>query len=335
MSSKKIHSWQSALMHAVTDPQELLELLELDLSYLEQAKAAAKLFPLKVPREFISRMQKGDLADPLLRQVLPLGCELIPAVNFSTDPLGEKKANKIPGILHKYHGRVLLTLSSICGINCRFCFRRHFPYAENNPGNAGWQKALDYIALNPSISEVILSGGDPLTLHDHLLRQFCQKFAAIPHIKRLRIHSRMPIVIPERINSDFIEWISETRLKIILVTHSNHPQEINNLVIEALRQLKNVTLLNQAVLLKGVNDEVDILIRLSEALLEANIQPYYLHLLDKVQGTAHFEVDLERAKKLYQGLINHLPGYLVPKLVYEQPGHPAKTLVDTFTFYTD
>ncbi len=322
--------WQTALINAVTDPRELLELLELDLVWLDQAKAAATLFQLKVPREFISRMQKGNINDPLLRQVLPLGDEFKRVEGFEKDPLQEKTINPVPGLLHRYHGRVLLTLTGNCGINCRFCFRRHFPYAKNNPGTAGWQLALDYIARDETITEVILSGGDPLVLGDSLLHEFTKALSTIPHLKRLRIHSRLPIVLPERITPELVTLLTCTRLHSVMVVHCNHPQEITHTVIQAIKNLTiaSIPVLNQAVLLKGINDNADTLVALSEALFSTGILPYYLHVLDKVEGCAHFDVTRETAQHLHWQVTQRLPGYLVPKLVRTQTGASAKIRVD-------
>jgi EF-P beta-lysylation protein EpmB len=318
--------WENALSQAITKPEELFEILDLDPCLLPAAKASAALFPLKVPRSFVNRMRKGDRYDPLLLQILPVDLESHYHPDYTTDPLNELAVNPIPGLLHKYHGRVLLTFVGACGINCRYCFRRHFPYADNNPGRAGWQKALDYIAADESIAEVILSGGDPLVANDRSLANFTDSLANIAHVKRLRIHSRMPIVLPERISSSFINWIQQLKQQPILVTHCNHAQEIDSEVKQAMLALKQagVVLLNQAVLLKGVNDHAQTLIELSEALFAVGIQPYYLHIMDKVQGAAHFDLDLAPAKQLHKQLEEKLSGYLVPKLVYEQAGAPSK-----------
>jgi EF-P beta-lysylation protein EpmB len=333
LNVNKTDSWQTALSQAINDPKELLSLLELDPCLLEAAKAAAKLFPLRVPRGFAALMQKGNLNDPLLKQVLPLDAELIEAAGYNNDPLKEADFNPVPGLLHKYHGRVLLTFVGTCGINCRFCFRRHFPYGDNNPGTEGWDNALHYIANDASISEVILSGGDPLIANDKSLQAFSEKLNHIPHIKRLRIHTRMPIVLPERISSGFIQWIRQLKQKPILVTHCNHPQEISADVINAMKSLTHagVVLLNQTVLLRGVNDDVETLVSLSEKLFATGIQPYYLHLLDKVQGTAHFDLNLQQSQSLHWELNQRLSGYLVPKLVYEKAGAPAKLLAELYT----
>ena len=319
-----LQPWQIALKDAITDPQELLQLLELTIPNIKNTA-----FPLRVPRGFVSLMRKGDANDPLLRQILPVSEEQALTPGFSLDPLRESQANPLPGILHKYHGRVLLTLTGACATHCRYCFRQHFPYAENNPGSHGWDKALAYIANDTSIQEVILSGGDPLILPDKPLQSLCQRLAAIPHLKTLRIHSRLAIALPERINSAFISWFAAIPLRKVLVTHCNHAQEIGPIAKQAMLGLRNsqVTLLNQSVLLKGVNDSVTALIQLSETVFDAGILPYYLHLLDKVQGTAHFEVAELQAKSLMAGLLKSLPGYLVPRLVREQAGLTSKTLI--------
>ena len=337
IGSTKTNAWQTALSTAITDPLELLQILELDLNLLDDAQRAARIFPLKVPRGFVARMQKGNLADPILQQVLPLGVELHESAGFSADPLHESQYNPLPGLLHKYHGRVLLTLIGTCGVNCRYCFRREFPYLENNPGSAGWNKVLAYIAQHDSIEEVILSGGDPLVANDQMLGNLIQALDAIPHVKRVRIHSRMPIVLPERMTAELVAALTQTRLQIILVTHANHPQEINHEVNLALRPLRQagITLLNQSVLLKGINDRADILIELSRTLFAAGVLPYYLHLLDKVQGAAHFDLNKNTAIQLHQVMASRLSGYLVPKLVTEQPGFPAKSVIASAELYTD
>jgi len=328
--------WQSALINAVTHPEELIELLELDKKHLDGAKKAHELFPLKVPRGFLKKIKKGDINDPILRQILPISAEDIITKGYTKDPLQEKAINPNPGLLHKYHGRVLLTLTPSCSINCRYCFRRHFPYSENNPGKQGLAKNLQYIAADESIKEVILSGGDPLLMNDEKLHELITELEKIPHIARLRIHSRMPIVLPERITDDLVNILQRTDLKTILVTHSNHPNEIDTTVVNSLSPLiaAGVTLLNQAVLLKGVNNDVKTLAQLSEKLFTAGILPYYLHLLDKVQGAAHFDTERDIAKELHFELKKLLPGFLVPRLVVEKPGAPAKTDANLEDFYT-
>lgn len=330
-------TWQSALVNAITDPQELLAALKLDPNLLPAAQAASNVFPLMVPRNFINRIEPNNPDDPLLRQFLPLGAELETVPGYEKDPLQEAKVNPVPGLLHKYHGRVLLTFVGTCAISCRYCFRREFPYQDNNPGKMGWDDALTYIADDTTIDEVILSGGDPLVANEKTLKSFTDKLNEIPHVKRLRIHSRIPIVLPERITDEFIGWIKELKQKVILVIHCNHPREISPAVKEALLKLKNagVVLLSQAVLLKGVNDDLETLVSLSEALFDAHVQPYYLHVLDKVQGAAHFDLPRERAHELYDGLLKRLSGYLIPKLVCEQPGAASKLLVKSWEFCTD
>lgn len=319
-------SWQTLLKEAITDPAELLGQLELSSSLLPAAQRVAQLFSLRVPRNFVARMQKANPYDPLLQQVLPLAVEESIILGFDVDPLLERSVNPLSGLLHKYHGRVLITLASACAINCRYCFRRHFPYTENRAGGQAWQNILDYIQADSSINEVILSGGDPLLANDDYLQQCANDLAAISHLKTLRIHTRLPIVLPERMTPQLLKGLTSTRLQLILVTHSNHANELDatvKLAIENLRQ-RNITVLNQAVLLKGINDSVEVLTHLSERLWECGILPYYLHLLDKVQGAAHFAVEEEKAKQLLLGLRSRLPGYLVPKCVYEQAGEQSK-----------
>ena len=331
---KSKQAWQEALADLITDPQELLEVLELDANLLTSARAAAALFPLKVTRSYVSRMQKSTLNDPLLKQVLPIGIELQEAAGYSTDPLAEAEANPVPGLLHKYASRVLVTLTSACAIHCRYCFRRHFPYAENNPGKKGWEKIIAYIQADANINEVILSGGDPLAVSDNMLQDFCERIAGIAHVKRLRIHTRLPVVLPERVTAGLLKALSQTRLKTIIVIHANHAQEIDASVQHALAALRqqHFTLLNQTVLLKGINDNVTSLMQLSEALFAGGVLPYYLHVLDKVAGAAHFDIALEQALALHKQLSANLSGFLVPKLVCEQPGKASKTLLSTALF---
>lgn len=322
-------SWQQALKQVVRDPAELCALLNLDKTWLAGAKQASTLFPLRIPREFVALMEKGNPHDPLLRQVLPLSEELTPTPGFSGDPLNESLYNPHPGLLHKYKSRVLLTIAGACAVNCRYCFRRSFPYRENNPGQQGWQQNIDYIKQAPNINEVILSGGDPLMLPDKQLAQLHESLCEIPHLKRIRIHTRFPVMIPQRIDAAFNHWFANSPLQSILIFHINHPNEISPAFRERLITLreKGVTLLNQAVLLKGVNDDLDTLTQLSEALFDTGILPYYLHVLDKVQGTAHFDIPDTMAKALHQGLQAELPGFLVPKLVREAPGKSSKTII--------
>lgn len=326
---QKQQDWQTALADAITDPKTLLRELELDGQLADDVIAASQSFSLRVPRGFVARMEKGNPHDPLLLQVLTSPKELNKYPGYSKDPVNEKQVNPIPGVLHKYHGRVLFTLTGGCAINCRYCFRRHFPYTENTPNLKKWQRGLDYIAADTSIEEVIFSGGDPLIVKDKWLANLVEKLAQIPHLKRLRIHTRLPVVLPERITDDCIVWVTSTRLKPVIVIHSNHPREIDYTVEHALQKLNNVNaiLLNQSVLLKNINDNADTLIELSQTLFDAGVLPYYLHLLDPVQGAAHFDVDEKIGKELIQQMMYHLPGYLVPKLVREIPQTPAKTMI--------
>lgn len=324
-----MQAWQHALAEAITDPAELLTALTLDPQLIAGCQKALTQFSLRVPRGFVARMAKGDPQDPLLLQVLPMVQELEHYPGYSHDPLAEKNVNPVPGLLHKYHGRVLLTLSGACAINCRYCFRRHFPYTDNAPSANAWQQVLAYIAGERSITEVILSGGDPLILKDQSLAKLVRQIENINHVQRLRIHTRLPIVIPERINDEFIAWVNATRLRPIVVLHCNHPHEIDDAVIASIKRLQaiNVTLLNQAVLLKNINDHASTLIELSYKLFSAGVMPYYLHLLDRVAGSAHFEVSEENARKIIQQMMSKLPGYLVPKLVREVAGASAKVPV--------
>lgn len=326
--SDEMNDWQFLLKTAISDPSKLWRELELDPIRMSQI-IGVTVFPLRVPKGFVTRMEKRNPRDPLLLQVLPTPQELITHPGYCLDPLNEKQANRISGILHKYYGRVLITLSGACAIHCRYCFRRHFPYDENTPGKEGWNYIFDYLKSDTNITEIILSGGDPLMVKDTLLTEFIAQSEKITHIKRLRIHTRFPIVIPERITSEFIHLLCKSRFLSTVVIHCNHPNEIDQSVISAfdpLRQSK-ITLLNQSVLLKHINDNAETLICLSERLFESGILPYYLNLLDRVEGTWHFEVNEIEAKNLVVNLMKRLPGYLVPKLVREIPGTLAKTII--------
>lgn len=318
--------WQQSMAEAISDPVELLSILELPAETLDANHAAAQDFTLRVPRNFVARMKKGDPADPLLRQVLPIGDESTVTAGYLPDPVGDLQAMPIPGLLHKYHGRVLLVATGACAVHCRYCFRRHFPYGEANPAPAAWQQAINYIAADKTISEVILSGGDPLVLPDHRLASLVSQLNAIPHLRRLRIHTRLPIMLPERINGDLLTWLTATPLQCVMVIHANHANELGADTAQALRELRQtgVMMLNQAVLLRGVNDDVEALAGLSETLFAMGVLPYYLHMLDKVQGSAHFDVPEDAAHNLMIALQSRLPGYLVPRLVREIRGAPAK-----------
>lgn len=322
-------NWLQQLANGISDPEQLLTQLAIDPTPWRSGFKARALFAQRVPESFVERMEKGNPDDPLLRQVLPLSDEFIIQPGYSTDPL-EEQNNSTPGLLHKYRNRCLLIVKGGCAINCRYCFRRHFPYQDNKGNKSVWQQSLDYIAQHPQLNEVILSGGDPLMAKDHELTWLVEQIAAIPHIKRLRIHSRLPVVIPARITDELVSLFAETRLQVILVTHINHANEINAELNQQLTRLSavKVTLLNQSVLLKGVNDSVDAQVALSEALFDAGILPYYLHVLDKVQGAAHFYVSDDQARAIIAGLIEQVSGYLVPKLTREIGGRPSKTPLD-------
>lgn len=322
-----IKSWQEELSQLVRDPAVLIERLQLDPALLPAARAAAKLFPLRVTESYLRRIKTGDPDDPLLRQVLPLDAELRSPEDYSTDPLDEANVNPVPGLVHKYAGRVLLVASGACAINCRYCFRRHFPYEANNPGREQWQAALAYIRDDPSLSEVILSGGDPLAVSDKQFAWLVAQLEAIDHIERLRIHSRLPIVLPNRVSPELTHTLKTSRFDKVFVVHVNHPQELNSEVAESFARLKEtgITLLNQSVLLAGVNDDEQILVSLSRRLFSLGVLPYYLHLLDKVSGAAHFAVTDIKARVIQRKLIESLPGYLVPKMVREEAGALSKT----------
>lgn len=319
-------SWQQALADAVRDPAELLKQLDLPTELLPSNPAITQQFPLRVPHSFVSRMRKGDPNDPLLRQVLPLEAELDEVAGFGLDPVGDHDAIINRGLLQKYQGRVLIMTTPACAIHCRYCFRRHFPYSEQSSRPSHWQEMCDEIAKDSSIDEVILSGGDPLSLADTQLSQLIAMLEQLPQLKRLRIHSRYPVVLPQRINETLLGWIAKTRLNTVMVIHSNHANEFDNEVAAAMTKLKKagVTLLNQTVLLRGVNDNIEALGQLSEKLFENGVLPYYLHLLDKVQGAAHFEVTKKQARHLITEVRKQLPGYLVPQLVEEVAQTPYK-----------
>lgn len=317
----KVPAWQRELAGAIRDPAELLRLLGL------VGEVAANPFKLLVPHSYVARMRKGDWHDPLLRQVLPLTEELQVLEGFSHDPVGDQFAQVAEGVLHKYHGRVLLVTTGACAVHCRYCFRRHFPYSDFNPVKAEWETALSYLRKHADVREVILSGGDPLTLSDERLTVFFRQLAAIPHIKRVRFHTRLPVVLPARIDAGFLALLASIPQQKILVIHANHAQELAaadvSAALAALQQA-GVTLLNQAVLLRGVNDSVAAQVALSESLFAHGVLPYYLHVLDKVAGAAHFDVPEAEAVTLLAQVREYLPGFLVPKLVREIAGEAAK-----------
>jgi len=325
--------WRRQYREAITDPHELLQLLELPALSARLADGAAG-FPLRVPRAFANRMKRGDAHDPLLRQVLPLDEELRVVEGFGLDAVGDLPSRAARGVLHKYEGRALLVATGSCAVHCRYCFRRHFPYGEETAAANGWREAIDYLRGDDSIAEVLLSGGDPLSLSTAKLAELTDALRSIPHLKRLRIHTRLPVVLPARVDAELCAWLESLPWPVVAVIHANHAQELDQDVGEALTRLSRAgaRLYNQAVLLRGVNDDVDALANLSEALFGFGVQPYYLHQLDRVAGVAHFEVSHENALALMGALRARLPGYLMPNLVQEVSGAASKLpIFDTFS----
>ena len=318
--------WQQLWRDAVRDPRELLAMLGLESAGLAISDDAAAQFPLRVPRGFVARMRPNDPNDPLLRQVLPLDAEMQPMPGFSLDAVGDSQAKAGHGVIRKYRGRALLIATGSCAIHCRYCFRRHFPYAEETAAAAGWRDAVEAIRADAAIDEVILSGGDPWSLATPKLAELTEALASIPHLKRLRVHTRLPVVLPERVDDALVGWIDALPWPVTVVLHANHANEFDQHVEAALQRLRRTgaLLLNQAVLLRGVNDSVDALADLSERGHAAGVLPYYLHQLDRVQGAAHFEVPDEVALRLHRDLAARLSGYLVPRLVREVAGDPGK-----------
>lgn len=322
-------AWQHELRQAFSRPQDLLAYLEIDPATPSLALDRLRDFPLRVPRGFAARMKKGDARDPLFLQVWPAPAEGLDTPGYAIDAVGDLGRVRGAGLIHKYRGRVLLVATGACAVHCRYCFRRHFPYAEQLAARDHWSAAVEAIAGDASIEEVILSGGDPLSLSDDKLAELIEALDAIPHLKRLRIHTRQPIVLPERVDERLLAWLDRTRLQTVFVLHANHASELDETVRTALLPLRarGVALLNQAVLLRDVNDDAGTLARLSERLFECGVLPYYLHLLDRVQGAAHFDLPETEAQRLMRMLSSRLPGYLLPRLVREIAGEPAKTWV--------
>lgn len=334
LATSQSRSWQQQLADVVRNPVELCRLLQLDpkafaRAHLPNQSQPLRGFPLRVPRNFVDRMQAGNLHDPLLLQVLPQAQEALEQPGFVSDPLLEKDTSPSPGIIHKYHGRVLLMLTGACAIHCRYCFRRHFPYNQHRLNREDWQQSLDYLRHQHTINEVIYSGGDPLSLGDEHLHWLTTQIEAIRHIDTLRVHTRLPVVIPERIDETCLSWLDQRRLQVIVVIHCNHPNEINAAVANAVGRLRdrNILVLNQTVFLKNVNDNPDTLADLSRNLFKIGVLPYYLHILDRVAGAHHFLIDDLRAKQLHDKLKDKLPGYLVPKLVREIPELGSKQVL--------
>ena len=291
-----------------------------------EAERAGCDFPLLGPQPYLNRMRKGDPHDPLLRQILPQATERTPTPGFVADPLGEFRTEGNSSLLRKYYGRVLIITTGACGVHCRFCFRRHFPYQTSAKMANVWESVLRAIAADPSISEIILSGGDPLTLPDLELAQLAQRLNAIPHLRRIRVHTRLPVMIPQRVNEDLLAWLRAGRLLPFVVVQVNHPAEIDNEVANAFARLIDggVPVLNQAVLLRGVNDRADVLAELCQRLVDLRVMPYYLHQLDAVAGAAHFEVPIATGIRLIAELRTRLPGYAVPRYVRETAGGLSK-----------
>ncbi len=321
-------TWQEDLKDAIRTPEELAAMLEIPLKAVCAIQSRGK-FPLFAPLPFLNRVQKGDLRDPLLRQILPVAGEADSPPGFADDPLDELDFQTGGGLLHKYSGRALLVVNGTCAVHCRYCFRRHFPYTRLTDVAKRWEPAIARIGSDPSIGEVILSGGDPLTLNNEVLSGLIARIADMGHVRRLRIHSRLPVVIPNRVDDDLLELLRSTRLDVVGVIHCNHAQEIDDQVVFSCERLSAVctSILNQSVLLRDVNDNVDALIELSEKLFSASVLPYYLHQLDRVKGAAHFEVPRDRGRELVLEMRARLPGYLVPRYVQEEPGEPNKSVI--------
>ncbi|WP_295163967.1 EF-P beta-lysylation protein EpmB [uncultured Buchnera sp.] len=327
--NKKKDSWLYEISNSIIEPKKLLKFLHLEQHPKYYDAESRKLFPFRVPYSFASRMRKKDPEDPLLLQVITNNQEFLNNLEFNEDPIKERKNIVLPGLLHKYKDRVLWMLKTNCAINCRYCFRKHFPYETNKGNKKNWMKILHYISQNIQLNEVILSGGDPLMAKDHELLWIITCLSRIKHIKRLRIHTRLPVVIPNRITSDLCQIFFNSTLKIIIVTHINHPQEINKQLSDSLLKLKesNVILLNQSVLLKNINDDAIVLAELSNLLCENNIIPYYLHILDKVKGTSHFLVSNKKAKSIISDLMKMVSGFLVPRLVFDNGSKDNKLII--------
>lgn len=316
-------SWQKVLQENTLKAEELFEYLCLDQASLQHINHK---FPIKTTKNYASRIKKNDIHDPLLKQILPNENILAAVPGYSDDPLNEKNAIKVPGLLHKYHGRVLVTVTGACAIHCQYCFRQHYPYEGNTPSRAGWKNIVNYISENPSISEVIYSGGDPLMAKDSLLAELTEQLVKIKHLKRLRIHTRLPVVLPQRICDEFFDWMDPLSLQKVMVLHINHPNEIDNELIDAVQKLSahKITVLNQSVLLRGVNDSAETLAELSEKLFSCGVMPYYLHMLDKVHGAEDFEVDEKEALSIFEELRKKVSGFLLPRLVREVAGELSK-----------
>lgn len=325
-------NWQTHLSQAITSVDELLSLVQLDRSQL--GVIVPDNFGLRVPRGFVSKMQVGQADDPLLLQVLPTLQEQIPVSGYIQDPLNENEHNPIKGLLHKYESRVLLTITGACAIHCRYCFRQHFDYGANLPTSKEQEAIMNYVAQCPDVNEVILSGGDPLSISNRRLFAWLDCLEAIEQLTTIRLHTRLPLVIPERIDEALLARLEASRCQIVMVIHCNHANEIDAHTARFLQALKvaGVTLLNQTVLLAGINDTLATQVELSQRLFAAGVLPYYLHVLDKVAGAAHFDCPEQQAIALYWQMLAKLPGYLVPKLVRELPDRPFKTPINIYKY---
>ena len=315
--------WQDELRQAFRSSRALLNFLGTQADNICNDPDFAVL----VPESFARRMVAGDAQDPLLRQVLATQAEKATDPTFGTDPLAEQHLANDSALIQKYAHRALLITTAGCAINCRYCFRRHFPYTEHR--DRDFQASLEQIAADTSLHEIILSGGDPLILSDAALLKLLQRLDAVPHVKRLRLHTRLPVVLPNRVTQGLVAGLHELNKPTTIVLHINHPQELNQETAKAFANLQDsgAQLLNQSVLLKGINDSLPVQTALAEALFEQGVLPYYLHLADRVQGTQHFFVDTPQAKALHQQMQATLPGYLVPRLAQEVPAQPNKVLL--------
>ncbi|MSR01020.1 MAG: EF-P beta-lysylation protein EpmB [Gammaproteobacteria bacterium] len=324
-----LSSWQKDFAEAITDPAELANMLGLTADWVKEARAASAIFPLRVPRSYIARMRSGDMNDPLLRQVLPVGAELAEIAGYSADPLNESAALVAPRLLQKYRNRALLVTTGACAVHCRYCFRRTFDYESAQSDLGRWQEAIAALAADSEISELILSGGDPLSLSNTRLKSLTNSLKTVPHLKMLRIHTRQPIVLPSRVDSGLIAWLDSLPWRVTVVLHVNHPQELQGDVLKAIEELRQsgALLLNQSVLLAGINDNPTVLAELARLLHQLGVLPYYLHLLDPVKGTSHFAVSASRGIEIIDALARDLPGFLVPRLAQEIPGEDAKLVV--------
>ena len=323
-------NWQTQLSEAITSIDELLSLLQLES--LRTSVYVPKHFELRVPRGFVAKMTVGDSNDPLLKQVLPDQQEQIKVTGYVADPLHENAQNPVKGMLHKYQSRVLLTITGACAIHCRYCFRQHFDYSANMPTADAKENIIRYITEYPEVNEVILSGGDPLNVTNRRLFAWLDTLESLPQLTTIRLHTRLPLVIPARLDDALLARLSQSRCHIVMVIHCNHANEIDTLTSEYLQRARaaGVTLLNQAVLLKGINDSVETQTQLSQRLFSCGVLPYYLHVLDKVAGAAHFDKDERSSIELYWSLLAALPGYLVPKLVRELPNKPFKVPINIY-----